>query len=101
MCFEVQTGVYILGILDVLGFGGEVAKLNPVGIMLLGASSFAFLSMWQEDTKENRKLYFFTYSICKLVMITLAILFLLGIVGAVGGSDVGTIAEKTCSRMSA
>ena len=98
---QVQTGAYILGILEVLGFIGQVGRLNPLGIIFFGASSFAFLSMWQEDGKEKRKLYFYTFTTCKIVMITLAILILNGIIGAGGGSDIGAIAERTCSKMSA
>ena len=81
LCFSVQIGAYILGILEVSAFVGSITKPDPVMMTMHGAIAFVFLAMWFDDSEDKRKYFFIVYSAVAGFSLVALVLFLTGMMG--------------------
>ena len=98
LCFSVQVGAYILGILEVSAFVGSLSKFEPIMMAIHGAIAMLFLAMWIDDSGQKRKYYFIAYTSVACLSLIALMLFLIGVLGK--GQDVEMLAERVCKEMS-
>ena len=67
-CISVRTGTMLLGFFTLLGLLNEINEFIPIRLAANGIVSVAFLLMVMDDTEGKRKLFFYCYAICTVIM---------------------------------
>ena len=70
-CIPVKTGVLILGALDFLMLLKNMLKVDMNSFAIQLYPTTTFISMLIRDNRQNRKFYFTSFLLCRLIILVL------------------------------